>query len=154
MQCLECGKAITSYENEFVAVELCDNCSTKIYRNLDDLIFKIKRKEDEEAIKKYREVKKFSGEMDRIVSQRCPHIVDTSDPDTLSAQCIICGKWLGSYCKEAPDHVCHYWSIHDEEGFFVKLINGDKYYELPKDYEPATHDVNCCIICGESEEEK
>lgn len=67
--------------------------------------------------------------------------------------CETCGKDLGWYCPDSPDHTCHYYSQRDETGCFVKLIDGTRHY-LPYDHRWQFESDDCCLFCGEPEERK
>lgn len=67
----------------------------------------------------------------------CTHYIKpiTSNNDSCSAVCEICGSYEGWYCSESPNHVCNY-EHYDEE-------MGGRYW-----------DEDDCIYCGQPEERK
>ncbi len=65
------------------------------------------------------------------------------------ACCLICDAMYGTYCEEAPDHLCHY------------DVNENGKIELPdgREIEPPVgwkklRDEKRCFYCHEKEEEK
>jgi hypothetical protein len=156
MQCLECGEVFPPYHTDDT-VGLCDKCAIKVYRELGTLIREIRTTETAEAILKYSKVNEFAREMESEIARRCPHIIVADSPgeEHTGAHCKICGRHYGWYCYKSKDHLCHYWTDRDREGYlYVKLADGDTDYDLPKDYDAALHNQEYCIFCGEPEERK
>lgn len=78
------------------------------------------------------------------------------DIETAIAMCSFCDKSFGWYCPESPDHTCHYYTVKNRDGHFVKLITKelvkppDSESGTPYNTENKTDDY--CIFCGSPEE--
>lgn len=63
--------------------------------------------------------------------------------------CCHCGESFGWYCKDSPDHVCHYYSSNGQ----IELINGE-FVATPDDHNDKYETDDSCIFCGNPEERK
>lgn len=70
------------------------------------------------------------------------------------ASCSACKLELGWYCKDSPDHHCHYYST--DNGKSVELSTGEKVPNpgFEEDYEPLYETDDNCLFCGEPDERK
>ena len=68
---------------------------------------------------------------------------------SISARCMICGKYFGWRCKKSPDSVCHHVSFDGK----VVLIDGTL-VNIPKNHKPEQESGNGCIFCGMPDERK
>lgn len=90
----------------------------------------------------YEEIKK-AIELGKQLEKECKHeyVIET---DYESAVCEICGKDLGWWCPESPNHVCEYYGNH----------RGGRLENNYWNFEGKWYDEDDCIYCHQPYERK
>lgn len=90
----------------------------------------------------YEEIKK-AIELGKQLEKECKHeyVIETGYE---SAVCEICGKDLGWWCPESPNHVCEYYGVH--RGWYHTNHTGIR--------PPEWYNEDDCIYCHQPEERK
>lgn len=104
-----------------------------------------------------------------LLAGKCWHEIAVQKPDKEgdygSVKCEHCNEfgWMSQfvwYCPGSPDHACHYSYGYEGLGkrkkFFIKTINDEKCFDLPKDFDPDYYysQNGICIFCGQPDERK
>lgn len=110
----------------------------------------------------YEEIKK-AIELGKQLEKECKHeyVIETGYE---SAICSICGKDLGWWCPESPNHICEYYGNHDsgrrvpkasvKDFTKVEPITWDTTGNYVWSYEGEWYDGDDCIYCHQPEERK
>lgn len=90
-------------------------------------------------------------ELANQLKSECKHEIVTqygNDPiynDMGSVKCTICGKDLGWWCPDSPNHQCEYYGNHRGG----RMINGNQW-----EFNGKWTDEDDCIYCHQPEERK
>jgi len=85
------------------------------------------------------EEKKKIIALGKKLARECQHPIVLGEKDS-SAQCEVCGKWLGWWCPDSPNHVCEYYGKHPS---WYNPYGEEEFYN-----------EDDCIYCHEPEERK
>jgi len=133
-----------------------------MYENLDKILSKENYDKHMKILDTEKRIKELQCELEGLKND-CDHFFMPLTPkqkkyiqeQTLESfaydetHCLICNEYFGPRCLKSPDESCHAFSYNDEDGYYVKLNNGSKFYLKNYTLEHALeeHDDRC-IFCG------